>query len=161
MYKNKENVNVGDLERLMAIESIKQLKARFLRCMDTKDWDGFAATLSDDAVLDMSQQGSEVLEGGGKVIADWTRDAVHHAETVHHAHTPEIDVTSPDAATGVWALMDVLRWPEGGAISEMVTYGHYHESYVRVGDEWKISRIFLTDLRIDIKEGSGLHPAAA
>jgi hypothetical protein len=143
-------VDVNDLERLMTIESIKQLKARFLRCLDTKDWDGFAATLSDDAVLDMSQQGSEVLEGGGKVIAAWTRDSVDRAETVHHAHTPEINVTSPDSATGVWALLDVLRWPAGEAISEMVTYGHYHESYVRVGGEWKISRIFLTHLRIDI-----------
>ena len=150
---------MGDLERLMAIESIKQLKARFLRCMDTKDWDGFAATMSDDAVLDMSQQGSEVLDGGGRVIADWTRDSVHIAETVHHAHTPEIDVTSPDTATGVWALMDVLRWPEGGIISEMVTYGHYHESYVRVRGEWKISRIFLTDLRIDITQGAGSQAA--
>ena len=152
---------MDDLARLMAIESIKQLKARFLRCMDTKDWDGFAATLSDDAVLDMSQQGSEVLEGGGKVIADWTRDAVDIAQTVHHAHTPEIDVTSPDSASGVWALMDVLRWPDGGVISEMVTYGHYHESYVRVGGEWKISRIFLTDLRIDVTEGTGVRPAVA
>ena len=152
---------MNDLERLMAIESIKQLKARFLRCMDTKDWDGFAATLSDDAVLDMSQQGSEVLEGGSKVIADWTRDAIDLAQTVHHAHTPEIDVTSPDSATGVWALMDVLRWPDGGAISEMVTYGHYHETYVRVGGGWKISRIFLTDLRIDITEGTGARPTLA
>ena len=152
---------MNDLERLMAIESIKQLKARFLRCLDTKDWDGFAATLSDDAVLDMSQQGSDVLEGGGRAIADWTRDSVDRAETVHHAHTPEINVTSPDSATGVWALLDVLRWPEGEAISEMVTYGHYHESYVRVGGEWKISRIFLTHLRIDLTEGAGLRPALA
>jgi hypothetical protein len=154
-------VKVNDLERLMAIESIKQLKARFLRCMDTKDWDGFAATLSDDAVLDMSQQGSEVLEGGARVIADWTRDAIDAAETVHQAHCPEIEVTSADSATGVWALMDVLRWPEGGAISEMVTYGHYHESYVRVAGAWKISRIYLTDLRIDITEGTGPAPTAA
>lgn len=152
---------MDDLQRLMAIESIKQLKARFLRCMDTKDWDSFAATMSDDAVLDMSQQGSEVLEGGGKVIADWTRNAVHHAQTVHHAHTPEIHLTSPESAKGVWALMDVLRWPEGGPISEMVTYGHYHESYVRVGGEWRISHIFLTDLRIDITEGTNLGPTSA
>lgn len=152
---------MDDLQRLIAIESIKQLKARFLRCLDTKDWDSFAATLSDDAVLDMSQQGSEVLKGGGKVIADWTRNSVHHAQTVHHAHTPEIHVISPDSAKGVWALMDVLRWPEGGPISEMLTYGHYHESYIRVGGEWRISHIFLTDLRIDITEGSNLAPTAA
>ena len=152
---------MDDLDLLMAIESIKQLKARFLRCMDTKDWDGFAATLTDDAVLDMSQQGSEILEGGGKAIAAWTRDAVDLAETVHQAHAPEIDVTSSASATGVWALMDVLRWPDGGPIAEMVTYGHYHESYVRVGREWKISRIFLTHLRIDVTEGAGLRQGLA
>ena len=31
------------VERLDAIEAIKQLKARYFRCMDTKDWDGLRA----------------------------------------------------------------------------------------------------------------------
>ncbi len=39
---------------LLAIEEIKALKARYFRCMDTKDWDGFAALFTIDASLDVS-----------------------------------------------------------------------------------------------------------
>ena len=141
---------MNDIERLLAIEDIKQLKARYFRCMDTKDWDGFAAVFSDDAVMDMSQETGEVIEGGGTAIADYVRRNVHPVETVHHGHMPEIDVTSPDAASGVWAMMDVLRFPAGGPMAEMVGYGHYHETYAHIGGEWKITRLLLTRLRRDV-----------
>lgn len=142
---------MDDIERLVAIEAIKQLKARYFRCMDTKDWAGFAGVFSDDAVMDMSQETGEVIEGGGQVIADYVRNAVDPVETVHHGHMPEIDVTSPTTATGVWAMMDVLRWPAGGPMGEMVAYGHYHESYEKRDGEWKITRLLLTRLRRDVK----------
>ena len=38
---------------LWAIEEIKRLKARYFRCMDTKDWVGFEALFAVDAVFDM------------------------------------------------------------------------------------------------------------
>ena len=31
------------VDELLAIEEIKQLKARYFRCVDTKDWEGFGA----------------------------------------------------------------------------------------------------------------------
>ena len=34
--------DMGALERLTAIEGIKLPKARYFRCMVTKDWDGFS-----------------------------------------------------------------------------------------------------------------------
>ena len=40
---------MATLEELDAIEQIKQLKARYFRCMDTKDWDGFQAVFAPDA----------------------------------------------------------------------------------------------------------------
>ena len=39
---------------------------------------------------------------------------------------PEIEITSPTPATGVWAMEDMLRWPNG---TEMHGYGHYYETY--------------------------------
>ena len=35
-----------EAEKLLAIEEIKQLRARFARTMDTKDWKGMQATLT-------------------------------------------------------------------------------------------------------------------
>ena len=40
-----------DVEHLLAFEEIKQVKARYFRCMDTKDWEGFARVFAADAVM--------------------------------------------------------------------------------------------------------------
>jgi ketosteroid isomerase-like protein len=39
------------------IEAIHQLKARYFRTMDTKDWDGLAAVFTEDVVIDMTGEG--------------------------------------------------------------------------------------------------------
>jgi hypothetical protein len=69
--------------------------------------------------------------------------------TVHHGHMPEIEITSDDTATGIWAMEDKLRWPEGSPIGWMHGYGHYHETYERVDGAWRIKTLTLTRLRID------------
>jgi hypothetical protein len=66
--------------------------------------------------------------------------------TVHHGHMPEIELTSPTTATGIWSMEDMLRWPEG---HEMHGYGHYHETYEKVGGAWRIKSSRLSRLRMD------------
>ena len=108
---------VSDLERLEAIEAIHQLKSRYFRLMDTKDWGGLETIFTDDCVFDMRSEArdkSRAAEGlviGAKAIAAAMRHAVQDLVTVHHGHMPEIEVTSPTTATGIWAMEDVLRWP--------------------------------------------------
>jgi hypothetical protein len=145
------------LVRLNAIEDIKQLKARYFRCMDTKDWDGFADVFAPDAVMDMTEEmrdqqtTADPVTRGNREIAAFVRAAVDPVTTVHHGHMPEIDLTSDTTATGIWAMEDKLRWPEGSPIKAMHGYGHYHETYERVGKEWKIKKIMLTRLRVDVE----------
>ena len=38
------------------VEKIKKLKARYFRCMDTKDWDGFQSVFAPDATMDTTQE---------------------------------------------------------------------------------------------------------
>ena len=45
---------MNDLARLVAIEDIKQLKARYYRFLDTHDWEGFRSLWTPDAVMDMN-----------------------------------------------------------------------------------------------------------
>jgi len=71
--------------------------------------------------------------------------------TVHHGHMPEIELTSATTATGVWAMEDMLRWPDG---REMHGYGHYHETYEKVGGAWRIKSSKLTRLRTDLTQAS-------
>jgi len=140
-------------ERLAAIEEIKQLKARYFRCMDTKDWDGFTAVFAPNARMDVSGEMSDGsgVTTGNREIAAFVRGSIDHVTTVHHGHTPEIDVMSPTNAAGVWAMEDHLWWPEGSPITTMHGYGHYHEAYEKQQGRWLITSTTLTRLRTDVQ----------
>jgi uncharacterized protein (TIGR02246 family) len=125
------------------IEAIKQLKARYFRTMDTKDWDGMRQVFADDVVTDTTASGGNVITGADEFIA-FLRQTLADAVTVHHGHMPEIEITSPTTATGIWALEDRVRWAAGGIHG----FGHYHETYVKT-DEWRIASLTLTRLRMD------------
>ena len=95
--------------------------------------------------------GGGVVQGADEFMT-FLRDAIGDVVTVHHGHMPEIEVTSPTTATGVWAMEDMLRWPNG---MEMHGYGHYHETYEKIDGQWRIKTTTLTRLRVDIRT----HPA--
>ena len=145
------------VERLEAIEAIKTLKARYFRCMDTKDWAGFVEQFTPDAVMDINVDlGGSVgddagLIRGNQAIADSVRGFVHEVLTVHHGHTPEIELTSDTTARGIWAMEDTLRWPKGAAMRAMHGYGHYHETYEKVDGQWRIASTQLARLRVDLE----------
>ena len=63
---------------------------------------------------------------------------------------PEIEITSPTTAKGIWAMEDVLRWPEGAPMKTLQGYGHYHETYERVDGRWLIKSLRLSRLRVDV-----------
>jgi hypothetical protein len=147
---------MAPLETLLAIEQIKQLKARYFRCMDTKDWEGFAAVFTADAVFDMRSEmrtGGDPQDGlvrGAAAIAAFVRGHVEPLVTVHHGHMPEIELLGPRHARGTWAMEDLLRWQGTGAPGEMRGYGHYHDTYERHEGGWLIASSRLTRLRVDI-----------
>jgi hypothetical protein len=138
------------IDRLTDVEDIRRLKARYFRTLDTKDWDGFRDVFAPDAEMDMRAEAGEAgLVHGSQAIADFVRGAVDDVQTVHHGHMGEIDLTSPTTATGVWAMEDLLRWPAGGPLASMHGWGHYHETYVKTADGWRIQTLTLTRLRQD------------
>ena len=110
--------------------------------------------LGDDLVtrMDMTEstpeKDGESAEHGGGADAFVREVAVQlaKARTVHHGHMPEIKLTGPDTATGIWAMEDIVEWP-GGRI--LRGYGHYLENYRKVGGEWRIARTHLKRLRLD------------
>jgi uncharacterized protein (TIGR02246 family) len=127
------------------IEMIKQLKARYFRTMDTKDWTAMRAVFTDDVVIDTTDSGGGVVSGADEFL-EFLRGAIGEAVTVHHGHMPEIALTSATTATGVWAMADIVTWPDG---TELRGYGHYHEAYEKIDGEWRIRSSELTRLRMD------------
>ena len=135
-------------------EAVKRLKARYFRTLDTKDWDALRELFTDDVVMDSTASGGSVLTGADTVI-DFLREAIGDVVTVHHGHMPEIELTSPVRATGVWAMEDMLRWPNG---AQLHGYGHYHETYVKADGVWRIETLTLTRLRMDFTEPGSAGP---
>jgi hypothetical protein len=127
------------------IEAIRVLKARYFRTMDTKDWGGMRQVFTDDVQIDTSEAGGGVVHGADEFIA-FLQEALGGAVTVHHGHMPEIELTSEETATGIWALADIVIWPNGMRLDG---YGHYHESYEKGADGWRIKTSRLTRLHTD------------
>ncbi|MEU6603027.1 nuclear transport factor 2 family protein [Streptomyces flaveolus] len=139
-----------DLEEIIreldAIESIKKLKARYFRFVDEKKHDELAALFTPDARLTTDG----ITWKSPTEFANTIRDLTGSAPSVHHGHMPEIDITGPDTATGIWAMEDLLTFPAGeGAPEGHHGYGQYHETYRKVQGQWLIDTLLLTRLRMD------------
>lgn len=147
---------------LAATEAIKVLKARYFRALDTQDWDLMRQVLADDVISDFrgattdpvtgfnpAGAVTEVVMNGADTVISAMAAGMSGVRSVHHGHMPEIEITAPDRAQGVWAMFDSLRYPPGGALAEINGWGHYHETYVRTADGWRIDAIRLTRLRLD------------
>ncbi len=136
-----------DVQRLADIQAITQLKAWYCRCVDTKDWSGYASCLTDDTQL--AGDGGTVQNGREEVVA-FVSTALEHATTVHHVHNPEITLTGPDTATAIWAMNDYVEIPlASGQPFVLRGYGHYHEEYVRTPDGWRVKSSTVQRLRVD------------
>lgn len=131
------------------IEAIRTLKARYCRFLDTRDIDAWRALFSPDVVvlLDLAPstggadpQTLPPLEGLA-AFEPVVLGGIEGAATMHHCHTPEIEITSDSTATAIWAMEDLLIFPDGRQIHGA---GHYHESYEKVDGSWRITRLHLT-----------------
>lgn len=140
-----------DIEALRAELDIGKIKARYCRMVDTKDWAGLAALLTEDFVLDVSEgTGIPIIHGRDAAVAQVT-SLIGSARTVHQVHAPEIELRG-DEAHVLWAMQDRVVWdtPKRG-LSSITGYGHYRERYVRRNGEWKIAASKLTRLHIDMQ----------
>lgn len=137
---------MDDAAALSEIESIKQLKARYCRYLDTKDWGAWRGLFVDDFLSDTASAGGKVIVGADEFV-DFTRRNLGNRATVHQVHAPEIELTSATTARGMWALEDVVRLAPG---VNLRGYGHYEESYEKIDGQWRIASSKLTRLREDI-----------
>ncbi len=138
----------AELQQVLDIEAIKNLKARYFRFIDTKDWAGFAQVFAENARMLVPEADVDIT--GRETIAESISTLLDGVQTVHHGHMPEIEIDSDERATGVWAMFDYVEWPPtDGKRVGIVGYGHYFERYVREDGEWRIAETRLERLRRD------------
>lgn len=125
------------LDRLVAIEDIQQLKARFMRCVDTKN----LPCLRDEVFA----PGAEIDFKGGDYqfrAVGWTEIEKFYQGAfstkkfgMHNAHTPEISVEG-DTARGTWYLHDIfVNLEEGWTLEGSALYD---DSYAKIDGQWRI-----------------------
>ncbi|MBW4840219.1 MAG: nuclear transport factor 2 family protein [Paenibacillaceae bacterium] len=135
------------IQRLEDMEQIRQLKARYFRFTDEKKWSDFAALFTADAHIEAD--GAE-YPGGGEGFANMIADLVGKAPSVHHGHMPEIHMIDKENAEAIWAMEDLLTFPDAvDAYPGHNGYGQYRETYRKVNGVWKISSMKLTRFRMD------------
>ena len=143
-------------------EAIERVKYRYLRALDTKDWEGFAATLTDDVTGDY---GSRLHFTNRTELVDYLRSSIGPGViTEHHVTHPEITVDG-DQASAVWYLQDRVIVAEFNFM--LIGAGFYRDSYRRTPQGWKISAtgydrtyeatMSLEGLNFKVKPGPALH----
>lgn len=131
------------------IEAIHRLKARYCRLLDTRDIDGWRELFAPDVVVHLD---TAVSTGGADpktmpalqglaAFEPVVLGGIGDAATVHHCHTPEIELTSATTASGIWAMEDLLVFPDG---SELHGAGHYHETHEKRDGSWRITSLHLS-----------------
>ena len=152
-------------ERLIAIDAIKDTHAKKLRYMDTKQWDMYASLHAEDAYSEtwkhalpsenqpIASTGQSGRVVGPQAIAGQLSRVFTHPgpmTSVHHAHGAEISFLSDTEALGIWAMEDSLWWQNGDVEEHLHGYGHYHETFRKVGDQWLFTSRQLIRLRVDM-----------
>jgi hypothetical protein len=154
---------------LATIEEIRQVKYRYLRCVDLKQWDELAEVFTPDATVDYGTQvyGKPLKLAGRDEIVGFLRDKLGpDMITVHRAGQPEITVDG-DIARGTWSFEDtVIATGYRVVITGAAFYQDRYErgedgpvadrgSQVRATDEAMMSLDDLPSFRITAKLGTG------
>ena len=126
--------------------AVANLKARYCRHLDTKDWSAFASLFAEDVVIDTTAAGGPRMEGRETAVSR-IRASLDAATTVHQVHSPEIEIDGNEARA-VWAMQDRVAWSNGRKLDGA---GHYHERYVRENGEWRIAESRLTRLYVEMQ----------
>ena len=136
------------------LTAISQLKYRYLRTLDTKDWDGFEACFLPEATGDYN--GLVFVDRAALVT--YMRDNLGEGLiTLHQVHHPEITVEG-DTATGRWYLQDKVIVPAFSFMLEGAAF--YEDRYTRTPEGWRVAHTGYRrtyEMTYDLKDLPGLQ----
>jgi hypothetical protein len=136
-----KEVCMGTVEPLRDIEEIRQVKHRYLRCIDLKLWDELGDTLTRNATFDTGESafGKVVEISGRPQIVAFLRARLGPAVlTGHVVGQPEIAVDG-DTATGIWSHRETVLASKHRIV--IASTGFWDDRYERGDDaHWRIAR---------------------
>jgi hypothetical protein len=127
----------ADIQRLMDMEAIKQLKHTYFRCIDTANMEELGELFHDDVDVHFIG-GSYEWKLTGKeeymnsIGVSFSNQSVGH----HNGHQPEIQMLSETEATGIWYLSDNMWILNHSAFTTGTAI--YWDRYVKENGRWLI-----------------------
>ena len=118
------------------LSELEELKYRYVRFLDTKQWDALGRLFVEDASASYGG-GAYRAEGRDEIMSFLVTNM--GSESFHSSHTvgqPEL-IIDGDSATGTWALNDVVIDTELGVYISGAAF--YEDTYVRREGEWLIA----------------------
>lgn len=131
------------LRRLEDIEAIRNLKHRYFRAIDTADIATLNDVFADDVSVDY-EGGSYrwVVQGKAELVEALANSFNARVLAQHTGHHPEIELTGPDTATGLWYLTDIFH--NFATMQSTIGSALYRDTYRRQASGWKIARTTYT-----------------
>jgi hypothetical protein len=127
----------ADIQRLMDIEAIRQVKYAYFRCIDTANLEELATLCHDDVLVHFIGGSYEWKLQGKTEYLGSLKYAFNNQSIGHHnGHHPEVQMLSETEATAIWYLADNMwnlnhnSFTTGTAI--------YWDRYVKVDGRWLI-----------------------
>lgn len=115
------------------LTAISQLKYRYLRTLDTKEWGEFEACFVPEATGDYN---GLVFADRAALVAYMKENLGEGLLTMHQVHHPEITVDG-DTATARWYLQDKVIVPAFSFMLEGAAF--YDDRYVRTPEGWRVA----------------------
>lgn len=132
------------VQHLNDVYLITRLKTKYVRLVDEKEWSQLEGLFTGDFAFD----GVETTTGAREFVR-LLRLRLADASTTHALHMPEIEIWSPDRALGIWPFSDVIDQRRDGVGVYRRGFGHYHEVYRKVNDQWLIATMRITRVRVE------------
>jgi len=127
----------GNIQQLMDIEAIKQLKHAYFRCIDTANLEELGGLFHEDVLVHFIGGSYEWKVQGRQGYVDNIRESFSNQAVGHHnGHQPEIQILSDTEATGIWYLADHMWLLQHNAHTTGTAL--YWDRYQKVDGKWLI-----------------------
>ena len=146
------------LEQLNDIEDIKQLKARYCRLIDQKNWKELEADFAIDASIKIAGApgGADDTKqfSSAHAFVEGLQELMGPLVSVHQVHAPEIQILGPETAQGTWTISDRLLFPDGSPLKILQGWGIYYETYRKDSGRWRFASVSLERLLVEPTEST-------
>ncbi len=123
------------MDELLEIEKIKQLKYRYFRLLDMKQFEELVSHCTED-VTTAYDNGRNSFSGRAELLEFFTENMPKTMYHQHQGHHPEITIVDDSNATGIWHFEDTVLLSD----QDMVIRGTgiYWDEYQKQDGQWLI-----------------------